>query len=87
LLIYRQENGSLPPGIDGSAIHSQTAARCQSYFQLMAQLQNGPAEDAAKAHAPAFGETYWFFWTFGRTAAGPPPQATADGSQGTGSPQ
>lgn len=87
LLVYRQENGSLPPGIDGSAIHSQTAARCQSFFQLMAQLQNGPAEDAAKALAPAFGETYWFFWTFGRTAAGPPSQASADGSQGTGSPQ
>jgi hypothetical protein len=79
-------NGSLPPGIDGSAIDSQTESRFQSFVTIYTRHQNGPAEDAWKALAPAFGGTYWFFYIFGRTAAGPPFQARADASQGKGSP-
>jgi len=87
LLGFRNVNGSLPPGIDGSAIHSQTESRFQSFVYIWTRVQNGPAEDAWKALAPDFGGTWWFFYIFGRTAAGPPFQARADASQGTGSPQ
>jgi hypothetical protein len=87
LLGFRNLNGSLPPGIEGSAIDSQIAARFQRFFDIWSQYQNGRAEDAWKALAPDFGATWWFFFTFGRTAAGPPPHLGADPSQGTGSPQ
>ncbi len=87
LLGFRNVNGSLPPGIDGSAIHSQTESRFQSFVYIWTRVQNGPAEDAWKALAPDFGGTWWFFYIFGRTAAGPPFQARADASQGAGSPQ
>jgi hypothetical protein len=87
LLGFRNVNGSLPPGIDGSAIQSQTASRFQGFLYIYTRHQNGPAEDVWKALAPDFGATYWFFYLFGRTAAGPPPQAGADPLQGTGSPR
>ena len=57
LLGFRNVNGSLPPGIDGSAIHSQTESRFQSFVYIWTRHQNGPAEDAWKALAPAFGGT------------------------------
>jgi Family of unknown function (DUF6057) len=86
LLGFRNVNGTLPPGIDGLAIHSQTESRFQNFIYIWTRHQNGPAEDAWKALAPVFGGTWWFFYIFGRTAAGPPFQARADASQGTGSP-
>jgi hypothetical protein len=86
LVGYRNVNGSLPPGIDGSAIDSLIAARFQSFVDMWAQHQHGPAEQAWKALAPDFGATWWFFYIFGRTAAGPPFQAGADAQQ-TGHPQ
>ncbi len=87
LLGFRNLNGSLPPGIDESAILRQTEARFQSFISMYTRHQNGPAEDAWRALAPDYGATWWFFHLFGRTAVGPPPQAGADASQGTGSPQ
>jgi hypothetical protein len=85
LLGFRNVNDSLPPGIDGSAIHSQIESRFQSFIYLWTRYQNGPAENAWKALAPAFGGTWWFFYIFGRTEAGPPFQPRANASQGTGS--
>ena len=88
LLGFSNLNGSLPPGIDRSAIDSRIASRFQSFFAIWTRHQHGPAEDAWKALAPDFGATWWFFFIFDRTAAGPPFQARADASQGgTGSPQ
>jgi tetratricopeptide (TPR) repeat protein len=87
LLGFRNVNGSLPPGIDGSAIHSQTESRFQNFVYIWTRVQNGPAEDAWEALKPSFGGTYWFFYIFGRSAAGEPFQARADASKGTGSPQ
>jgi len=87
LLGFRNVNGSLPPGIEESSIHRQIESRFQSFVNMWTRVQNGPAEDAWKALAPNFGGTYWFFYIFGRTAAGPPFQARADASQETGSPQ
>jgi len=87
LLGFRNVNGSLPPGVDGSMILSQTESRFQGFVYIWTRVQNGPAENAWKALAPAFGGTYWFFYIFGRTAAGPPFQARADAAQGTRSPQ
>ncbi len=72
LLGFRNVNGTLPPGIDESAIHSETATRFQNFVYIWTRVQNGPAEDAWKALKPRFGDTYWFFYVFGRTAAGPP---------------
>ena len=87
LVGFRNVNGSLPPGIDGSAIDRQIEARFQSLVSIWGRYQNGPAEEAWKALAPDFGATYWFFYIFGRTAAGPPPQAGADALRETVSPQ
>jgi len=87
LVGFRNVNGSLPPGIDGSAIDREIEFRFQSFLSLYARHQDGPGQDAWKALAPDFGGTYWFFYIFDRTAAGPPPQARADASQGTGRPQ
>ncbi len=87
LLHFRNVSGSLPPGADESAIDSQTASRFQMFVNVYARYQNGRAEDAWKALAPDFGGTYWFFYIFGRTAAGPPFQPTADTSHETGSPK
>jgi hypothetical protein len=70
LLGFRNVHGSLPPGVEGSAIHSQTESRFQSFVDVWARHENGPRENAWKALAPAFGGTYWFFYIFGRTAAG-----------------
>jgi tetratricopeptide (TPR) repeat protein len=87
LLGFRNVNGALPPGIDGSAIHSQTQTRFQNFVYIWTRVQNGPAEDAWEVLAPGFGGTYWFFYIFGRTAAGPPFQARADASPRAGGPQ
>jgi hypothetical protein len=87
LVGFRNVNGSLPPGIDGSAIDSQTESRFQSLISIWGRYQNRPAEEAWKALAPEFGATYWFFYIFGRTVAGPPPEAGAEASRGTGNPQ
>jgi hypothetical protein len=87
LLGFRNVNGSLPPGIDGSAIGRGTEDRFQSFLAIWTQRQNGPAEEAWKALEPGFGGTWWFFFLFGRTAAGSPPQARADAPQATARPQ
>ncbi len=82
LVGFREADGSLPAGID-----SRTKSRLQSFVEIWKQVENGPAENAWKALAPAFGGTYWFFHIFGRTAAGPPFEASADGLPETGRPQ
>ncbi len=87
LLGFRNLHESLPPGVDGSAISRETESRFQSFVQIWTRVQNGPAEDAWKVLAPNFGGTYWFFYIFGRTAAGPPFQANAYASQKKGRPQ
>ncbi len=88
LLGFKNENGSLPPGIDGSAIDGETESRFRSFLQIYAQYQNRSAEEAWKALAPDFGATWWFFYVFGRTAAGPPPQAArVDAPQAAASPR
>jgi len=86
LLSFRNVNGSLPPGVDASAIHIETESRFQSFVDIYLPRQNS-AEAAWEALAPAFGRTYWFFYIFGRTSAGRPPQFRADASHGKGSPQ
>ncbi len=87
LLVFWQENGSLPPGIDESAIDIGTESRFRNFVEVMAQHQNGPVENSWDAVAPDFGSTYWFFITFGRTLAGPPPQFDAGAAQGAGNPK
>jgi hypothetical protein len=87
LLGYRNVNGSLPPGIDGSAIHGEIESRFQTFTEIWSRHQNGPAEDTWNALAPDFGATWWFFYVFGRTAAGPPPQPRTDAPRATGSPR
>jgi hypothetical protein len=81
LLGFKNVNGSLPPGIDGSAIRGETETRFQGFLAIWTERQYGPPEEAWKALAPEYGATWWFFFAFGRTAAGPPPQAGADASQ------
>jgi hypothetical protein len=87
LVGFRNENGSLPPGIDGSAIDGEIESRFRSFLEIFVRHQNGPAEEAWKELAPGFGATWWFFHVFGRTAAGPPPQARVDAPQATAGPQ
>ena len=86
LLSFRNVNGSMPPGVDGSAISRETEARFQNFIDIYLPRQNSP-EAAWAALAPVFGKTYWFFYIFGRTAVGQPPDFRADGSQGAGRPQ
>lgn len=74
---YRNVTGSLPPGIDGSAIQSHIESRFQNFVFLWTRVEKGPPEDAWEVLAPRYGDTYWFFYIFGRTAAGPPFQAQA----------
>jgi hypothetical protein len=83
LLGFRNVNGSLPPGIDGSAIDRQTESRFRDFLAIWERHQSGRAEDAWTALAPGFGATWWFFFIFNRTAAGPPPQPTADAARAT----
>jgi tetratricopeptide (TPR) repeat protein len=83
LVGFRNVNGSLPPGVGGSAISRETESRFQNFVYIWTRVQNGPAEDAWKVLAPGFGGTYWFFYIFGRTAAGPPFQARSDAPQET----
>ncbi len=87
LVGFRNENGSLPPGIDGSVIDGEIESRFRSFLEIFVRHQNGPAEEAWKELAPGFGETWWFFHVFGRTAAVPPPQARTDAPQATSGPQ
>jgi hypothetical protein len=87
LLGFSNVNGSLPPGIDASAIDSQTTYRFQRFIGIWTQRQNGPPEEAWTALAPDFGATWWFFYIFNRTSAGPPPETSADASRGTAGPQ
>jgi len=87
LLGFKNENGSLPPGIDGAAIDSRAESRFQNFINMYSRYQYAPPEGVWKALAPDFGGTWWFFYLFGRTAAGPPPQPSADASQGTGNPR
>lgn len=78
LISFRNVNGSLPQGVDGSAIHPETEARFQTFLNVYLPRQNSP-EDGWNALAPSFGGTYWFFYIFGRTAAGPPPSESRAG--------
>jgi hypothetical protein len=81
LVGYRNVVGSLPPGIEPSAIRRQTESRFQNFVYLWTRLEKGPPEDAWAVLAPTFGNTYWFFYIFGRTAAGPPFQGRAGQAQ------
>jgi hypothetical protein len=81
LISFRNVSGSLPPGVDGSAIRPETEARFQNFLNVYLPHQSSP-EDGWKALAPSFGGTYWFFYLFGRTAAGPPPEFSAGQLQG-----
>jgi hypothetical protein len=83
LLHFGNLSGSLPPGIGQSAIKSQTLSRFQRFVNIWTLVQDDPPEDAWTALAPEFGGTYWFFYIFGRTAAGPPFDARAYTSEGT----
>jgi tetratricopeptide (TPR) repeat protein len=87
LASFENVNGSLPPGVDRSAIDNATAARFQNFVYIWTRVQKGPPESAWTALAPRFGSTYWFFYIFGRTAAGPPFQASAGWPQRTGNPK
>ena len=84
LLSFRNENDSLPPGIDESAIDGRIAARFRAFLDIYLPRRNS-AVAGWEALAPEFGGTYWFFYIFGRTAAGEPPQA--DGLQAVGRPR
>lgn len=83
LLHFGNVNGWLPPGIDRSAIDSENQSRFQRFVNLWTLVQNEPPENAWQALAPEFGGTYWFFYIFGRTAAGPPFDAGAYASEET----
>jgi hypothetical protein len=85
LLGYRNANDSLPPGVDAAAIDRQIESRFQVFVQVYSKYRNGSPEECWKALAPDFGTTYWFFYIFGHTTAGPPPQPGSDGTQGTAS--
>jgi len=79
LLGYKNENGALPPGIDAAAIDAGIALQFGDFIQVFTRYQNEP-EALWKALAPRFGSTWWFFYIFGRTEAGPPPDARAGAS-------
>lgn len=81
LLGFKNVSGSLPPGIDASAISRETESRFQRFLTIWTEREHGPPEEAWKALAPDYGATWWFFFAFGRTAAGPPPEGPADASQ------
>jgi hypothetical protein len=78
LLGYRNLHGSFPPGVDETAIDRAVEARFRRFLEIWAPHQNGQAAEAWTALAPEFGATYWFFYLFGRSAAGPSPQADGD---------
>lgn len=87
LLTFKNLNDSLPPGVDGSAIDRQLEPRFANFVSLWARYQNGPPKDAWNALAPSFGDTWWFFYAFDRSAAGPPFEAGVAPSSGTGIPE
>lgn len=87
LVTFRNLNDSLPPGVDGSAIDRQLEPRFASFVSLWARYQDGPPKDAWNALAPSFGDTWWFFYVFDRSAAGPPFEAGVAPSSGTGIPE
>jgi hypothetical protein len=78
-------NGALPPGVDAAAIDRRIESQFQAFVQVYSRYQNGSPDECWKALAPEFGATLWFFYIFGHTAAGAPPQAGGGGTQGTGS--
>lgn len=85
LLVYRHVNGSWPAGIEESMVRPEAESRFVVFLERLAQHQNG-FEETWNAMAPEFGETYWFFDAFGRTAAGPPAGArqSGDGASAAG---
>ena len=70
LLVYRKVKGAWPPGIEAGRVAAETERR---FDLFLATLARHDADDLAgwAALSPEFGETYWFFDVFGRTAAGP----------------
>jgi hypothetical protein len=76
LLSFANVHDALPPGVDAGAIDPRLARRFQMFLSMYLARQNSP-EAGWQALAPEFGDTYWFFYVFGRTAAGEPPRAAA----------
>lgn len=72
LLGYRNVTGSFPPGVEATQINRHIESRFQNFVYLWTRVEKGLPEDAWAVLAPSFGKTYWFFYIFGRTAAGPP---------------
>ena len=87
LLGYRNVNGSLPPGIDGSAIDSRIDSRFQNFVYILDTVSRTvlPKMPGRLLH-PILAATWWFFYIFGRTAAGPPFQAACRRIAGNGEP-
>ncbi len=84
MLSFENLNGAVPPGVERTAIRSQTATKFQNFVFIWTRGQNGAREEAWRTLAPDYGATYWCFYIFGRTAAGPPFHADQSNPNGTG---
>jgi hypothetical protein len=73
-----QVRPDLGPLLKRRRIRKDTNDRLQAFVRIYATYQDDDDQDAAMQAAwaqlaPEFGDTYWFFDVFGRSAAAPPP--------------
>jgi len=85
LLVYRQANGAWPPGLEDFRPAPEMESRFRAFLTLFMQ-HHGEPETLWNVLAGDFGNTYWFFDVFGRTAAGAKPSnlTLASRQQGVG---
>ncbi|OGV75122.1 MAG: hypothetical protein A2269_00820 [Lentisphaerae bacterium RIFOXYA12_FULL_60_10] len=72
LLVYRQANGAWPPGLEDFRPTPEMERRFRAFLTRFMQHPGEPAT-LWNLLIGDFGNTYWFFDVFGRTAAGATP--------------
>ena len=80
ILVYQRFTGLLPAGLEGYSLNPDTVRRFRTFMDTFSRFQ-GDRPAAWRSLVKDYGNTYWFFDVFGRTAAGAPYEArlAADG--------
>jgi len=68
ILFYMKATGAVPAELDGRRIRPETCNRFKEFLKIYTE-NHDDMNKARKALAPQFGDTYWFFHVFGRSAA------------------
>lgn len=82
IALWARKAGRLPPDLGGRTLRPETVRRCGEFLQILNNHRSSP-QAAWNALKTDYGDTFWFFFAFGRSAADgspdedPPPPATA----------